>query len=142
MERRTYGKKGDLPIGMSLSRTLSPTEPEPAPAPEPSPSPTPSLDPPPNRFKVVQRVAAEKNYPNSGMRPRDFTQIVAQRLARKDANWGRWLKPNGRLAKDHVAYRNDGQNDNPFSIDILTGGDSTIQWKERGLIGGTWIPAN
>ena len=107
--------------------------------------PTPTCCPPPNRFEVVQQVAIETGYPDSGIHVTAFTQKVAERLAQEDANWGRRINSTGPLGKDTVAYRVNGQNDNPFSIDIVlgaTGDNPSIHWSQHGHIGGTWTPAN
>ena len=117
-----------------------------APPPPPTePAPEPSCCPPPNRFEVVQQVAAETNSPSSGIDVTDFTQVVAERLAQEDSNWGRRINITGPIGKDTVAYRVDGQGDNPFSIDIVLGASASnpsIHWEPHGRIGGTWIPVN
>ena len=90
---------------------------------------------------IVQQVAAETGYPNSGIHVTDFTQIVAERLHQEDANWGRRINITGPLGKDTVAYRIPGTS-NPYSIDIVLGaGGRTpkIHWSEHGQIGGTWV---
>ena len=115
------------------------------------PSPTPQTSgggccPPPNRFDVVRAVAAETGYLNSGISVHDFTQKVAERLAAEDANWGRYINSNGNLGKDTVAYRVNGQNSNPYKIDIVSGAGTsspTPHWDEAGLgEGGVWIRVN
>ncbi len=126
--------------------------PPPPPPPDPNtdppptgPAPAPFCCPPPNRFEVVQQVAAETGYPGSGIHVSDFTQKVAERLAKEDPNWGRRINDAGPLGKDTVAYRINGQNNNPYSIDIVlgaTGSNPTIHWSEHGSIGGVWTPAN
>ena len=123
-----------------------------APSPGPSaPSPGPSAPgggsccPPPNRLAVVQQVAAETGYPGSGIDVTDFTQAVAARLAQEDGDWGRRINDSGPLGKDTVAYRVGGQNDNPFSIDIVSGATTSnpvVHWSPHGQVGGTWTPAN
>ena len=98
--------------------------------------------PPPNRFDVVQQVAAETGYPDSGIAATAFTQIVALRLHQEDPNWGRRINDTGPIGKDTVAYRVNGQDDNPYSIDIVLGAggvNPSIHWAEHGRIGGTWI---
>lgn len=107
--------------------------------------PTPTCCPPPNRFEVVQQVASETGYPDSGIDVTDFTQKVAERLAQEDANWGRRINITGPLGKDTVAYRVNGENDDPYSIDIVlgaTGDNPSLHWSQHGHIGGTWTPAN
>ena len=122
----------------------APTAPAPAtPAPA-GPAPAPFCCPPPNRFEVVQQVAAETGYPQSGIHVTDFTQRVAERLAQEDPNWGRRINDTGPLGKDTVAYRINGQNNNPYSIDIVsgaTGSNPKSHWSEHGSIGGVWTPA-
>ena len=117
----------------------------PAATPAPTgPAPAPFCCPPPNRFEVVQQVASETGYPHSGIHVSNFTQIVAERLAQEDPNWGRRINDTGPLGKDTVAYRINGQNNNPFSIDIVlgaTGPNPRIHWSEHGSIGGVWTPA-
>jgi hypothetical protein len=69
---------------------------------------------------------------------------VAERLAQKDLNWGRQINDSGPLGKDTVAYRVNGQNNNPYSIDIVSGATSSnpkIYWSEHGSIGGVGTPA-
>ena len=105
------------------------------------PIPPPGCCPPPNRFVIVQQVAAETGYPGSGIDVRDFTQIVAERLHKEDAAWGRRINSTGPLGKDTVAYRVGGSDANPFSIDIVLGAGGSnprIHWDETGQIGGTW----
>ena len=118
----------------------------PAPAsPAPGPGGAEGCCPPPNRLAVVRQVAAETGYPNSGISVHAFTQAVASRLAQEDPNWGRRINDTGPLGKDTVAYRVNGQNDNPYSIDIVLGATGTnpiVQWSEHGQVGGTWTPAN
>jgi hypothetical protein len=75
----------------------------------------------------------------------DFTQIVASRLAQEDPNWGRRINDAGPLGKDTVAYRVGGQNDNPYSIDIVSGATTSNpipHWHPHGHVGGSWTPAN
>jgi hypothetical protein len=129
----------------------TPTEAVAAPSVPSTPSPGPSAPgggsccPPSNRFAVVQQVAAETGYPSSGIHVTDFTQAVAARLAQEDGDWGRRINDLGPLGKDTVAYRVNGQNDNPFSIDIVSGATTSnpvIHWSEHGQVGGTWTPAN
>ena len=89
-------------------------------------------------------MAAETGYPQSGIHVTNFTQIVAKRLAQEDPNWGRRINDTGPLGKDTVAYRTNGQNNNPYSIDIVsgaTGSNPKIHWREHGSIGGVWTPA-
>ena len=98
--------------------------------------------PPPNRFSIVQEIARETGYPDSGMHVTDFTQKVAERLHAEDANWGRRINITGPIGKDTVAYKVDGSTDNPFSVDIVlgAGGNSPqIHWDGHGQIGGTWV---
>ena len=96
--------------------------------------------PPPNRLSVVQQVATETGYPDSGMDVTDFTQRVAEKLHAEDQHWGRRINITGPLGKDTVAYKaSDGQ---PYSIDIVmgaTGANPQIHWDEHGFIGGTWV---
>ena len=90
-------------------------------------------------------MAAETGYPSSGMHVRDFTQAVVRRLAQEDPNWGRRINSTGPLGKDTAAYRVSDQNDNPFSIDLVLGAESSspsIHWSEHGRVGGTWTPVN
>lgn len=97
--------------------------------------------PPPNRFAIVQEIAAETGYPSSGIHVTDFTQKVAERLHAEDPNWGRRINITGPLGKDTVAYKIDGSTDNPFSVDIVLGAGGTnprIHWDGHGQIGGTW----
>ena len=99
---------------------------------------------PPDLFVVVQQVAAETGYPDSRINVTAFTQIVAERLAQKDANCGRYVNSNGNLGKDTLAYRINGQNDHPYKIDIVsgsTGPNPRIHWSEHGESNGTWTPA-
>ena len=130
---------------------LTPTTAAATPAAPSTPSPGPSAPgggsccPPPNRFAVVQQVAAETSYPSSGIDVTAFTQVVAARLAQEDGDWGRRINDSGPLGKDTVAYRVGGQSDNPFSIDIVSGATTSnpvIHWSEHGRVGGTWTPAN
>ena len=75
----------------------------------------------------------------------DFTQRVAERLAREDPNWGRYINNNGNLGKDTVSYRVNGQNTNPFKIDIVQGAGTsnpTPKWDEQGRGGGRWKQVN
>ena len=93
-----------------------------------------------NRFEIVQQVAAETDYPNSGIHVTDFTQIVAERLHREDANWGRRLNDSGVIGKDTVAYKTS--TGHPYSIDIVAGSMSSNpqpHWSEHGVVGGVWI---
>ena len=79
-------------------------------------------------------MAAETGYPQSGIHVTNFTQIVAKRLAQEDPNWGRRINDTGPLGKDTVAYRTNGQNNNPYSIDIVsgaTGSNPKIHWREQ-----------
>ena len=96
--------------------------------------------PPPNRLSVVQQVASETGYPDSGMHVTDFTQRVAEKLHAEDQHWGRRINISGPLGKDTVAYKaSDGQ---PYSIDIVmgaTGDNPQVHWDEHGFIGGTWV---
>ena len=92
------------------------------------------------RFVIVQQVAAETGYPDSGIDVRDFTQIVAERLHREDANWGRRLNDSGVIGKDTVAYKTS--TGHPYSIDIVAGSMSSNpqpHWSEHGVVGGVWI---
>ena len=113
--------------------------------PAPTAGGTESCCPPPNRLVVVQQVAAQTGYPGSGISVTDFTAAVARALAQEDGDWGRRINDSGPLGKDTVAYRVGGQNDNPYSIDIVsgaTGSNPTIHWSEHGRVGGVWTPAN
>ena len=104
--------------------------------------PSTTTIPPPNRFVIVQQVAAETGYPDSGIAVTDFTQIVAERLHQEDGNWGRRINITGPLGKDTVAYRVNDSDANPFSIDIVlgaAGSDPRLHWSEAGQIGGTWV---
>ena len=97
--------------------------------------------PPPNRLSVVQQVAAEIGYPGSGVDVRELTQKVAEKLYAEDNRWGRRINDTGPLGKDTVAYKVDGSNDNPYSVDIVSGAegsDPKIHWDGHGQIGGTW----
>lgn len=101
--------------------------------------------PPPNRLSVVRQVADETGYPSSGISVHDFTQRVAERLASEDSNWGRYLNSRGNLGKDTVAYRVDGQNNNPYKIDIVLGASKSNpqpHWSAHGLGDGTWKSVN
>jgi hypothetical protein len=105
------------------------------------PIPPPGCCPPPNRFVIVQQVAAETGYPNSGIHVTDFTQIVAERLHQEDANWGRRLNDSGTISDDVAAYRVPGSS-NPYSIDMIVsaGGPNPIpQWAGHGQVGGSWF---
>ena len=126
------------------AEAATPTTPS-VPSPGPSAPSGGSCCPPPNRLAVVQQVAAETGYPGSGINVTDFTQAVAARLAQEDGDWGRRINDSGPLGKDTVAYRVGGQNDNPFSIDIVAGATTSnpvVHWNEHGQVGGTWTPAN
>ena len=106
----------------------------------PPDSPAPGCCPPPNRFVIVQQVANETGYPDSGINVNAFTQIVAERLHAEDPNWGRRINITGPLGKDTVAYKtSDGR---PYSIDIVSGAGGSnpkIHWDPHGFIGGTWV---
>ena len=132
------------PAATPAPKSPAPTEPAPTEPTPTGPAPAPFCCPPPNRFEVVQQVASETGYPHSGIHVSNFTQIVAERLAQEDPNWGRRINDTGPLGKDTVAYRINGQNNNPFSIDIVlgaTGPNPRIHWSEHGSIGGVWTPA-
>lgn len=96
--------------------------------------------PPPNRLTVVQQVANETGYPDSGMHVTDFTQRVAEKLHAEDQHWGRRINISGPLGKDTVAYKaSDGR---PYSIDIVmgaTGDNPQLHWDQHGFVGGTWV---
>lgn len=105
-------------------------------------APAPSVSPPDNRFSVVQDIAVETGYPDSGMDVTNFTQLVAERLFAEDSNWGRRLNDSGIIGKDTVAYRVLDNDNNPFSIDIVAGATTpnpVIQWAETGRVGGSWL---
>ena len=98
--------------------------------------------PPANRLSVVQQVAAEIGYPGSGVDVRTLTQKVAEKLYAEDNRWGRRINDTGPLGKDTVAYKVDGSTDNPFSVDIVSGAESSnpkVHWDGHGQIGGTWV---
>ena len=106
------------------------------------PVPPPGCCPPPNRFVIVQQIAAQIGYPQSGVDVRVLTQKVAERLHLEDSNWGRRINSTGPLGKDTVAYRVNGSDVNPYSIDIVlgtAGSSPKIHWSQAGHIGGTWI---
>ena len=125
-----------------------PPPPDRDPQPDPSPTgpaPAPSCCPPPNRFDVMKQVAAQTGYPNSGISVHDFTQKVAERLVREDANWGRYINTNGNLGFDILAYRINGQNQKPYKIDIVLGANTSgakIHWLQEGIGNGTWKSVN
>ena len=100
---------------------------------------------PPDHFVVVQQVAAQTGYPNSGISVHDFTQKVAERLVKEDANWGRYINTNGNLGFDILAYRVNGQNQKPYKIDIVLGANTSgakIHWLQEGIGNGTWKSVN
>jgi len=111
-------------------------------SPETTPPSQPGCCPPPNRFSIVQEIAEETGYPDSGIHVSDFTQKVAERLHAEDPNWGRRINITGPIGKDTVAYKVNGSTDNPFSVDIVLGAGGSnpqIHWDGHGQIGGTWI---
>ena len=144
---RVFSGDGPTVSAWTTPQTFRTPEAPPSPSPPPptGPAPEPFCCPPPNRFEVVKQVAAETGYPSSGIHVSDFTQVVAERLAQEDSNWGRRINITGPIGKDTVAYRVNGQDDNPFSIDIVGGAggsNPSIHWDAHGQIGGTWIPVN
>lgn len=94
---------------------------------------------------MVQQIAAQTGYPGFGINVADFTAAVDSVLAKENPDWGRRINDSGPLGKDTVAYRVGGQNDNRYSIDIVsgaTGSNPMVHWSEHGRVGGVWTPAN
>ena len=131
---------GDWSNAASFTTPAAETPTSPPDSSENTNSPAPGCCPPPNRFVIVQQVANETGYPDSGINVDAFTQIVAERLHTEDPNWGRRINITGPVGKDTVAYKaSDGR---PYSIDIVSGAGGSnpkIHWDAHGFIGGTWI---